>query len=450
MANSTRPLPRRSVARTPAGRSRNRTLLTLRAWCLGTLGARDILGSQMTTLFDILRQYQYLGWTAFLAAVFLTPVAMRLAHRFRVLDIPDQNLKPHAQPTPYLGGTAICAAWTVALVVAMVRGDVQDWLVLLPILLGGIAMSVLGLVDDVRHIAPKARLLVGTGIIAAVVLTTGAGFELVDSLMSGMYHVLGEYGIVLPPALTTAIRVASTPISVLISVFVVLGACNSTNLIDGLDGLCSGVTALISLGFLLLASHLAVWGYSATGDPVRLVLAIAMLGAALGFLPWNFNPARIFMGDAGSVLLGYNCGILILLFAERGNFRWVIGALMIFALPVFDTALAVFRRWRAGRSIFEGDRSHFYDQLVQRGLSVRQTVLVWYALTVAYALIGLLLTWIRPAPDGETNPIMVVRTRHAVPLYLGVVAITALAAWWAGLTRPEEPRRTRTPRPHGD
>jgi UDP-GlcNAc:undecaprenyl-phosphate GlcNAc-1-phosphate transferase len=220
------------------------------------------------------------------------------------------------------------------------------------------------------------------------------------------------------------------PVSVLAGVFIVLGACNSANLIDGLDGLCSGVTAIISLGFFLLAAHLAVGRWSASGDPVRLVLAIAMFGGALGFLPWNFNPARCFMGDAGSMLLGYNCGMLILLFAERGKFRWVLGALMIFALPVFDTTLAMFRRWRAGRSIFSGDRSHFYDQLVQRGLSVRQTVLICYVLTVLYAAIGLLLTWV-----DERGP--VIRTRHAIFLYAGVVLATVLLAWKAGLTHSE-------------
>ena len=226
----------------------------------------------------------------------------------------------------------------------------------------------------------------------------------------------------------------AVPLSVLIAIVIVLGACNSANLIDGLDGLSTGVTGIISLGFFLLASHLAAWGYSDRGDPVRLVLAIAMFGAALGFLPWNFNPAKIFMGDAGSMLLGYNCGVLILLFAERGKMRWVVGAVMIFALPVFDTALAMFRRWRAGRSIFEGDRSHFYDQLVHRGLSVRRTVLVCYVLTVFYAALGLLMTWV--GPDGP-----VIRTRFAVPLYLGVCVVTAFLAWKAGLTHPEEPRR---------
>ncbi len=383
----------------------------------------------MPSLSELFGTVRYFGLAALLVTVFLTPLAMRAAYRFRVLDVPDQKLKPHARPIPYLGGTAIAAGWVAALGAAMFAGSCHTS-VLLPVLLGGLAMSVLGLVDDVRGLSPKARLAVGATIITVTLLNTGVGFELVDSVLAGASAVLG-LDLHLPPAL-------SVPLSVVASLFIVLGACNSANLIDGLDGLCSGVTALIALGFFALASHLALWGYSPQGDPVRLVLAIAMCGAAVGFLPWNFNPAKIFMGDAGSVLLGYNCGILILLFAERGNFRWVIAALMIFALPVFDTALAMFRRWRAGRSIFEGDRSHFYDQLVQRGLSVRQTVVVCYALTLVYIAIGLLMIWTSVAPDGRIVP--TIRTRYAVPLYLGVCAVTALLAWWAGLTHPEEPR----------
>ena len=389
----------------------------------------------MEAFVGILKQYQYFGWLAFIATVFLAPLAIRAAHRWGVLDIPDKKLKPHAKPIPYLGGAAICTAWAIALLAAMLSGTCQ-WQMLLPLLLGGIAMSVLGLIDDVRHISPKIRLLVGTAVITAVILATGAGLRLVDSLAAGAESVFGGIGFELPDAVTV-------PVSVAISVFIVLGACNSANLIDGLDGLASGVTAIISLGFFLLATHLAVWGYSDIGDPVRLALALAMFGAALGFLPWNFNPAKIFMGDAGSVLLGYNCGMLILLFAERGKMRWVIGALMIFALPVFDTALAMFRRWRAGRSIFEGDRSHFYDQLVQRGFTIRQTVLVCYALTVLYAAIGLLVTWI-----GPTGP--VIRTRYAIPLYIGVCVVTALLAWRIGLTNPEERCRTHRTPPAGD
>jgi UDP-GlcNAc:undecaprenyl-phosphate GlcNAc-1-phosphate transferase len=218
------------------------------------------------------------------------------------------------------------------------------------------------------------------------------------------------------------------PVSIVLGVIIVLGACNSANLIDGLDGLCTGVTAIISLGFFLLAGFLASWSYHPNTDPLRLVLSISIFGAAMGFLLFNRNPAKIFMGDAGSTLLGYICGIMILSFSERGGsaLRWVIGALMIFALPILDTMLAMFRRWRSGRSIFAGDRSHFYDQLVQRGLSVRQSVMVCYMLCVFFGITGLSVIWIRG--------------RYVVPMFAGIGLIFAVVAWWAGLTNPEQRR----------
>ena len=377
----------------------------------------------MPSFWEILSAYWLYGVMALVVSVLATAVAIRAAYHFRVLDIPDQQLKPHARPTPYLGGAAICVAWVAALTLALMRGAV-NWHVLLPILLGGAAISCMGLIDDVRGLSPRVRLWFAAAVILVVLLTTGTGFKLVDSVC-----ILVGWE---PPPLL------AVPLSVVLSVLLVLGTVNSTNLIDGLDGLCSGVTAIISLSFFLMASHLAHWGFSTTGDPVRLALAIAMLGAAVGFLPFNFNPARIFMGDAGSVLLGYNCGMLILLFAERASFRWMLGALMIFALPIFDTSLAVFRRWRSGKPLFEGDRSHFYDQLVQRGLSVRQTVLVCYALTLFYALLGLLLTGIARGADGKD--FLILRVRYAIPLYVLVCVATAAVAWWTGLTHPE--RRT--------
>lgn len=366
----------------------------------------------MEALFELVAEYQVYALTAFVVTVFATPIAARVARGTGVMDFPDQNLKPHARPTPYLGGTAILLGWAVALVVALVRGAVEP-AVLVPILLGGLAISVLGLVDDIREVPAKVRLLLGALIIAAVLLLTGAG-------RNHVYSIFGPVGITVPAAV-------AEPVSFLISLVIVLGACNSANLIDGFDGLCSGVTAIISLGFFLLASHLALWEYSQTGDPARLVLSIAMFGAAMGFLPMNFNPAKIFMGDAGSILLGFNCGMLIVLFAERSICRWVIGALMIFALPVFDTALAMFRRWRSGRSIFEGDRSHFYDQLVQRGMTVRQSVLVSYLLTIVYVAVGLLT--------------ILLRTRYAVLVFLGVCGLTAWVAYITGLTHPDRDTR---------
>lgn len=361
----------------------------------------------LKAILEAAERYQLFFWLALAVAAFSTPLVARLARRLGVMDMPDAFLKPHARPTPYLGGLAICLGWAVSVGIAIATGKASGSAPL-PFLLGGIGMSVLGLLDDARDISPKVRLAVGAAIIAAVLITTGTGFRLVES-------ILVPIGIHLPPAI-------ATPLSIALSIFIVLGACNSTNLIDGLDGLCTGVTAIISLSFFLLAAHLAMYREE-QNHSVRLVLALAMCGATIGFLPWNFNPARIFMGDAGSVLLGFNCGILILLFAEWGIVRWVVGALLIFALPVFDTALAMFRRWNSGKPIFAGDRSHFYDQLVQRGLTVKQTVLVCYALTLFFALAGLLLVRLR--------------TMYTIAGAVAIVIAVVVAARLTGLTHPE-------------
>ncbi len=370
----------------------------------------------MQAFIDLLKHYQAYGLVAFVVAVLSTPIAANLAQRLGVMDIPDRKLKPHARPTPYLGGAAICLGWTMALLLAMWRGTVS-YGQLLPIMLGGIAFSVIGLIDDIKEVPPKLRLALGTLITVVVMLTTGIGQELAASFLYPLH--------IHPPVWVETI------LSFLIGLLIVLGACNSTNLIDGLDGLAAGVTAVISLGFFVIAAHLAIVEYSRLGNPVRLVLALAMFGAVLGFLPLNFNPAKVFMGDAGSVLLGYNCGIMLLLFDERGIPRWLIGGLMVFALPIFDTALAIVRRLRSGRSVFAGDRSHFYDQLIDRGMSVRQVVLISYGLAGFYALVGCLSIWIR--------------LRYTVLIYAVVVALTVLVVVKAGMLRPEPPAQPKSP-----
>ena len=376
----------------------------------------------MESFLNIIAEYKAYGLLAILITVFATPFAAQIAKRFGVLDIPDQDLKPHVKPTPYLGGAAICLGWCAAVVAGLVMIDGLQWRVIVPVLLGGVAMSTIGLVDDMREIPPKLRLGLGALIIVTVMVfihfNSEGGLRLTDSFFSLM-------GIKLP-------ALVALPLSFLLGLFIVLGACNSTNLIDGLDGLCAGVTAIISLGFFVLASYLAIHEYSRDLNSGRLVMAVAILGATLGFLPFNSNPARIFMGDAGSVLLGYNCGMMILLFDERGQLRWMLGGLMIFALPIFDTALAIVRRWRSGRSIFEGDRSHFYDQLIDRGMSVRKVVLISYALAAIYAVLGCVPIWLR--------------LRYTLILYVIVVLLTILAIVSAGMAHPEPaPQQSKPP-----
>ena len=177
----------------------------------------------MSGLLDILKTYQGYGALAFAVSVFSTPIAVRVALRLGVMDMPDRRLKPHARPTPYLGGLAILAGWSAALLLA-VGWAAADWRLLVPILLGGVAMSVIGLIDDIRDVPGKIRLMLTATATLAVLLWTGVGFRLVDCVLAPLHVKL--------PA------EVSVPLSLAGSVFIVLGACNSMNLIDGLDGLC--------------------------------------------------------------------------------------------------------------------------------------------------------------------------------------------------------------------
>lgn len=373
---------------------------------------------------SLLRANGPFGLVGLAVAIMATPLVARLARRLDVMDHPDQVLKPHASPVPYLGGLAIALGWTVALVVALLVGGRAGGLLnvgpagtLLPIVGGGLAMVILGLMDDVGDLPPRLRLIVSAVVVALVMLATGAGAELANCFLAPT-GVLVEGGL-------------AYFLSIPIAVFVVLGACNSTNLIDGLDGLCAGVIGVVGLALAVLAaSATAVTGGAteaalppqwAHGAPV--LLALSLGGASLGFLFFNYHPAKIFMGDAGSLLLGYGCGMLILLLSQAGELRWLLGAIIAFGLPIFDTALALYRRWRSGKSIFTGDRSHFYDQLVQRGFSVRQTAHICYALAAAYGVAGVSVAWM-------TN-------LGALILFFSVAVGTAAVAWALGMTNPQ-------------
>jgi len=210
-------------------------------------------------------------------------------------------------------------------------------------------------------------------------------------------------------------------------VFVVVSCCNATNLIDGLDGLCGGVTAVIAGGFLFLAVHLAVssGGLDPNLDAMRVVIAIALLGAVLGFIPYNFNPASIFMGDTGSMFLGFCCASMIILMSQGQHWRWFLASMVMFALPVLDTALAFARRWVNGRPLFSADKLHFHHQLVARGFSVKKTVLISYGLALFFAVAGALIA--------------ITRTRYAVALYLVIFGYIIVAAYKMGMVH-EKPR----------
>ncbi len=200
-------------------------------------------------------------------------------------------------------------------------------------------------------------------------------------------------------ATSHAVIAGATIFSGIVAICIIMATCNATNLLDGLDGLCSGVTGVMSIGYLLLALYLAnsTMASSAGMDPVRIALSMALLGAVLGFLPFNFNPASIFMGDTGSMFLGYMCGTMILLFGQYGALRWFMAAIIMFGLPMMDTLLAIVRRKLNHKPIFSPDSNHFHHFLIKRGFTVRRAVLLSYGIAAVFVSFALVIV-IMPTP----------------------------------------------------
>jgi UDP-GlcNAc:undecaprenyl-phosphate GlcNAc-1-phosphate transferase len=221
-------------------------------------------------------------------------------------------------------------------------------------------------------------------------------------------------------------------LGIFIVIFFVVGATNSLNLLDGLDGLCGGVTVIITVALLLLSIHLATWGVSDVGDPVRIIVCLGLVGCVCGFLPFNRYPAKIFMGDAGSMLLGFTVAALMMLFAEEIP-RWWLASIVVFGLPILDTAVALTRRLLNHRPLFVSDRGHIYDQMIDRGIPLKKTVTICYVLASVYAIIGLVM--------GLTTRIKT--WPYATIVYVVVFAVSALVVWTRGYLKMEGLRGAR-------
>lgn len=371
--------------------------------------AQSLIVRVFDILLAILGEYGPVLLSSLLVSLVATPICRAVALRRGIVDRPDDLLKTHGVATPYLGGVAVLVSWCVGIGAAIVFIEGLDLRMMLTVLVAGVAITLIGLFDDLRVMRPRTKLLCCIAV-AMLLILSGIGHDLVRMITK-------PAGLELESVLVVAF---SAPVSL----FIIVGACNATNLIDGLDGLCSGVLGIISLGFFALAAHLAHYGTPLPEDGLRITLSLAMLGGVLGFLPYNRNPARIFLGDAGSMLLGLNAAVLILLFGQEGIARWMIGALMVFGLPIYDMLLTLTRRWRNNRPLMQGDRSHFYDQLIDRGYSVRQVVAVSYGLTAFFVVFGCAT--------------MFLRTRYAILVYALVTLLVAAVAVKLGMVRVDD------------
>ena len=317
----------------------------------------DLAASAEFSYASVLQPYMPIFYVSFLVTIVLTPLMRALAHRNGVVDDPDNKRKVHSTPIAYLGGVSIFLGWLAGISMAVFLHPHNNPLttVQLPpgIIMGAIVVVLFGLMDDVYALSPKMKLL-GQFLAAIVLMLPGVvpwfGSADTDFLLgrgrgpSWMILMdvvnLGYFpGVHQVSELPQWVFFAAPAFSGCVAIFVIVSTCNATNLLDGLDGLCSGVTGIMSVGYLILAIYFAKMALvnGETLDPVRISLALALLGAVLGFLPFNFNPASIFMGDTGSMFLGYMSGTMILLFAQDKSFRWFLAAIIMFGLPMMDT-----------------------------------------------------------------------------------------------------------------
>lgn len=297
---------------------------------------------------------------AALIAFATTPAVRVLAHKLKAIDIPTDGRRMHKKPIPRLGGLAIYLGFVLTTLIFSEKITPT----ITALLIGGSVIVLLGMLDDIFRLRASIKLIaqIGVAFIAVWQNITVERIVLMDNTI--------EFG------------AWSIPITVLW----IVGLTNAINLIDGLDGLSCGVSA-ISATSLLLVSILMGESNSST-----LLMAI-LVGSCVGFLPFNLNPAKIFMGDTGALFLGYTLSVISIegVLKTHALVSFVI-PIVIFAFPLFDTAFAFIRRILHGKSPFAPDRGHLHHRLIDMGLNQKQTVAILYAVCAILGLSAIMFT----------------------------------------------------------
>lgn len=313
-------------------------------------------------------QYLILFAVSCVVAMLVVPLAKMLAKRLDAIDYPSER-RVNKRPIPRLGGVAILTGIVAALLVLFACTELFGWRSsflpgIMRINYFGAALSVIaifavGFIDDVVSLGPKAKLL---GQIVAATIAAASGI-----LLSSIHNPFGpgfiEFGWLAYP----------------ITIFYLVAFANIINLIDGLDGLAAGISGICALTIFALSVM--------TARLDAAILSIAIAGACFGFLRYNFNPASIFMGDSGALLLGFSLGAVSLMaIARSALFVSLLVPVIAAGIPVIDTFFAIVRRLSAHRPIDSADKGHIHHKLLQAGFSQRKTVLIMYLWTLVLAI----------------------------------------------------------------
>lgn len=302
-------------------------------------------------------------FVAAVVALISTPVVRSLAFRIGAVDVPKDGRRMHDHPIPRMGGLAIFFGFLLSVLVFLPLS-----LQLRSMLLGAVVIVILGIFDDIYALSAKLKFVVQ--IIAALMAVLGGNqitvLSNINVFSSEPYWELGWL---------------SYPISVLW----IVAITNAVNLIDGLDGLACGVSTISSMTLLVIALIVS--------EPDVAMLTAALAGACIGFLPYNLNPAKIFMGDTGSTFLGFVLATVSIqgLFKFYTIISFAVPFLML-ALPIFDTCFAILRRVSKGQSPMAPDRGHIHHRLIDMGFSQKQAVAVLYVISAILGLSAVVLT----------------------------------------------------------
>jgi len=292
----------------------------------------------------------------FITSLILVPFVKKLATHVDAIDIPNER-KVHKKPIPRLGGLAIFGAYLLGYML-FARTSVQ----IISILIGSFIVVLIGVFDDIKPIRALVKFIVQ--IVAACVVVFYGNMVLNHVDIFGLSFDIPNI------------------LSQIVTIFFIVAVTNSINLIDGLDGLSSGISCIYFITIAIIAFVLN------RNQGLDTILSLILLGSTLGYLVYNFHPASIFMGDSGSLFLGFNISIIALLGFKTATITSLIVPVFILAIPLFDTTLAIFRRLLKGESIGKPDKEHFHHQLLKMKFSIPVTVLIIYGIDILFASIS--------------------------------------------------------------
>lgn len=300
---------------------------------------------------------------AFIVAFATTPLAEKLAYKIGAVDVPKDSRRMHKKPIPRLGGVAIFFGFLVAMICFAVLTPEY-----LGMLTGASIIVALGILDDRKPIKAIVKFLVQI-VAALIVAYFGVRIEIFTNpnlFSTENYLVLGN-------------------LSFPVTVIWIVAITNAVNLIDGLDGLAAGVASISSICLLIISLMV--------NELNTAVFTCCLAGACLGFLPYNFNPAKIFMGDSGSTFLGFMLACISIegMFKGYAVISFAV-PLLVMALPIFDTSVAILRRIKNKKPIMAPDRGHIHHKLIDMGFSQKQAVLILYSISGLLGLSAIILT----------------------------------------------------------